>query len=45
MKTPIMSDSKPETIGSKVIDQTADTLDFPGTSYPDRICNAFDWVW
>jgi hypothetical protein len=26
MKTPIMTDSKPETIGSKVIDQTADTL-------------------
>ena len=25
MKTPIMSDSKPETVGSKIVDQTADT--------------------
>jgi hypothetical protein len=26
MKTPIMSDSKPDTTGGKNVDQTADTL-------------------
>jgi len=52
MKTTISSGSKPEIVGSKIVDQTADTPGsqinisiFLGSSHCDRICNAFDWIW